>query len=36
MTRLALTETPDPELDPNEAARVVSYGFDGFPAQLLR
>ena len=24
MTRLALTETPDPELEPSEAARVVS------------
>jgi hypothetical protein len=24
MTKLALTETPDPELDPSEAERVVS------------
>jgi len=36
MTRLALTETPEPELEPSEAARVVSYGLAGFPAQLLR
>src|SRR5919109_4852765 len=36
MTRSALTETPDPELDPSEAARVVSYGLAGLPAQLLR
>src|SRR5580693_6451608 len=36
ITRLALTETPEPELDPNEAARVVSYGFAGLPPQLLR
>jgi len=36
MTRLALTETPEPELDPNDAARVVSYGLAGLPPQLER
>jgi hypothetical protein len=36
MTRLALTDTPDPELEPNEPARVVSYGLAGLPPQLLR
>ncbi|MGC1887186.1 MAG: hypothetical protein WA709_13990 [Stellaceae bacterium] len=36
ITKLALTETPEPELDPNEAARVVSYGLAGLPPQLLR
>jgi hypothetical protein len=36
ITRFVLTETPDPELDPSEAARVVSYGVAGFPDQLLR
>ena len=36
ITRLALTDTPDPELDPSDAERVVSYGFAGLPAQLLR
>jgi hypothetical protein len=36
IVRFALTETPDPELDPSEAARVVSYTSLGFPAQVLR
>ena len=36
ITRFALTDTPDPELEPSEAARVVSYGLAGLPAQLLR
>jgi hypothetical protein len=31
-----LVETPEPELDPIDAARVVSYELHGFPAQLLR
>ena len=36
ITRLALTDTPEPELEPSEAERVVSYGLDGLPAQVLR
>ncbi len=36
MTRLVLTEAPDPELDPSDAARVESYALCGFPDQLLR
>src|SRR2546430_9860590 len=36
ITRFVLTETPDPELDPSEAARVVSYGVAGLPDPLLR
>jgi hypothetical protein len=36
ITRLILTETPEPELEPSEAARVVSYGFAGFPPHVLR
>src|SRR6185369_10446741 len=36
MTRLALTDTPEPELEPREADRVVSYGFPGLPPQVLR
>ena len=36
MQRFALTDTPEPELDPSDAARVVSYTFDGFPAHELR
>ena len=36
MTKFALTDTPEPELDPSEAERVVSYGLDGLPAQVLR
>src|SRR3954462_10191435 len=36
MTRLALTETPEPELDPSDADRVVSYGLAGLPPQVLR
>ena len=36
MTRFALTDTPDPELEPSDADRVVSYGLAGLPAQLLR
>ena len=31
ITKLVETDTPDPELDPNEAARVVSYGVEGLP-----
>jgi hypothetical protein len=36
ITKFVLTETPLPELDPIDAARVVSYGFEGLPAQVLR
>jgi hypothetical protein len=36
MARFVLTETPEPELDPIEAARVVSYELHGLPAQVLR
>jgi hypothetical protein len=36
MTRLLLTDTAEPELEPSDAERVVSYGFDGLPLQLLR
>src|SRR4051812_33438883 len=36
MTRFALTDTPDPELEPRDADRVVSYTFAGLPAQVLR
>src|SRR2546429_9339191 len=36
VTRFVLTETPDPELDPSEAARAVSYGVAGVPHQTLR
>ena len=36
ITKFALTDTPEPELDPSEAERVVSYGLDGLPAQVLR
>jgi hypothetical protein len=36
IVRLALTETPEPELEPSEAARVESYAVLGFPDQLLR
>src|SRR5947209_16994483 len=36
MTRLMLTESAEPELDPSEADRLVSYGLDGFPPQVLR
>jgi hypothetical protein len=36
ITRFVLTETPDPELDPSDAARVVSKGLEGLPAQVLR
>jgi len=36
MTKFMLTDTPDPELEPSEAERVVSYGFDGLPAHVLR
>jgi hypothetical protein len=36
MTILVLTETPDPELDPSEAERVVSYGLAGLPPHELR
>jgi hypothetical protein len=36
IVKLALTETPDPELEPSDAARVVSYTSLGLPAQVLR
>jgi hypothetical protein len=36
VVRFALTETPEPELEPSDAARVVSYTSLGFPAQVLR
>src|SRR2546425_1705630 len=36
VTRFVLTETPDPELDPSEAARAVSYGVAGVPHPPLR
>jgi hypothetical protein len=31
-----LTETADPELEPSDPARVVSYEFDGLPPHVLR
>ena len=36
ITRLAPTDTPEPELEPSEPERVVSYGLDGLPPQVLR
>src|SRR6476660_10551518 len=36
MTMLTLTESAEPELEPSDAARVVSYGFDGLPPHVLR
>ncbi len=36
MTKLTLTETAEPELEPSEAERVVSYGLTGLPPQVLR
>ena len=36
MTRFVPTETPEPELEPIDAARVVSYELHGLPAQVLR
>src|SRR4029453_10100501 len=36
ITILVLTETPDPELEPSEAERVVSYGLAGLPPHELR
>ena len=36
ITMLVLTDSADPELEPSDAARVVSYGLDGLPAQVLR
>jgi hypothetical protein len=33
---LVLTDRAEPELEPKDAARVVSYGLDGLPAQVLR
>ncbi len=36
ITMLVLTESAEPELEPSDAARVVSYGLDGLPAQVLR
>src|ERR1700730_4051021 len=36
ITRFVLTAPPEPELEPSDAARVVSYGFDGLPDHVLR
>ena len=36
ITKLALTDTPEPELEPSDAARRVSYGLAGLPPQVLR
>ena len=36
ITKLVLTDTAEPELEPREAALVVSYGLEGFPPQLER
>ena len=36
MTMLVLTDSADPEEEPSDADRVVSYGLDGLPAQVLR
>jgi hypothetical protein len=36
MTMFVETDSAEPELEPSEAERVVSYGFDGFPPQVLR
>src|SRR5258708_21618198 len=36
ITRLALTETPEPELEPSEAERRGSYTLAGLPPQVLR
>ena len=36
ITRLALTDNAEPELDPKEAERVVSYGLDGLPPHVAR
>src|SRR5262249_32919880 len=36
ITRFVLTDTPEPELDPSDAARVVSYGVAGVPGPPLR
>jgi hypothetical protein len=36
ITRFPLTETADPELEPRDAARVLSYTLLGLPAQELR
>jgi hypothetical protein len=33
---LVLTDKADPELEPSEAERLVSYGFAGLPPQVLR
>jgi len=36
ITRFVETETPEPELEPSDAARVLSYGVFGLPAHELR
>ena len=36
ITKLVLTDTAEPELEPREAALVVSYGLEGFPPQVER
>ena len=36
ITKLALTDTPEPELDPRDAERDVSYGLAGLPAHVER
>ena len=36
ISRFALTDAPEPELDPSEPARVESNTLDGFPPQVLR
>ena len=36
ITRFALTDTPEPELEPSDAARVVSYTLEGLPPHELR
>ncbi len=33
---LVETDSAEPDEEPSEAARVVSYGFDGLPAQVER
>ena len=36
ITRLALTDTAEPEPEPREAAQVGSYTLAGLPLQALR
>jgi hypothetical protein len=33
---LVETDRAEPELDPSDAERVVSYGLEGLPPQVLR